>query len=74
MECAFPNENEELALLSKHYWPTALAQDLKKLRHKPRIGITHLKPGGEDTTFRQCKELIQGYDLFRVEHGQVIDV
>ena len=74
MECAFPNENEELARLSKHYWPTQLAEDLKMLRHRPRIGITHLKPGGEADTWRQCRELIHGFDLFKVEHGQIIDV
>ena len=74
MECAFPNENEELARLSKHYWPTQLAEDLKRLRHRPRIGITHLKPGGEADTWRQCQEAIQGFEIFKVEHDQVIDV
>lgn len=74
MECAFPNENEELARISKHYWPTQLAKDLQLLRHRPRIGITHLKPGGEAETWRQCREAIQGFEIFKVEHGQVIDV
>lgn len=74
MECAFPNENEELARLSKHYWPTQLAKDLKRLRHRPRIGITHLKPGGEAATWRQCEAEIEGFELFKVEHGQVIDI
>jgi len=74
MECAFPDENEELARLSKHYWPTRLAEDLKKLRHRPRVGITHLKPGSEAATWAQCREKIEGFDLFRVEHDQVLDV
>ena len=74
MECAFPNENEELARLSKHYWPTQLAKDLKRLRHPARIGITHLKPGGEAETWRQCQAEIEGFDIFKVEHGQVLDL
>ena len=74
MECAFPNENEELARLSKHYWPTQLAKDLKLLEHRPRVGITHLKPCGEADTWRQCQEEIEGFEIFRVENGQVIDI
>lgn len=74
MECAFPDENQELARLAKHYWPTRLAEDLAKLRHRPRVGITHLKPGAEAATWAQCREKIQGFDLFRVEHDQVLDV
>ncbi len=74
MECAFPNENEELAKLSKHYWPTQLARDLKMLKHAPRIGITHLKPGGEADTWRQCQEEIRGFECFKLEHGQILDL
>ena len=74
MECAFPNEHEELARISKHYWPTQLAKDLKKLKHRPRVGITHLKPGGEADTWRQCQEEIEGFDILKVEHGQVFDI
>ena len=74
MECAYPNENEELARLSKHYWPAQLAVDLKRLRHRPRIGITHLKPRWAEQTWSQCEAAIEGFEFFRVERGQRIDI
>lgn len=47
VESAFSDEQYDLALLSRHYTPSLLAQDLSKLRHDPEIYITHLKPGDE---------------------------
>jgi len=47
VESAFSNDQYDLALLSRHYTPSLLAQDLNKLRHDPEIYITHLKPGDE---------------------------
>lgn len=74
VECAFPNRLEELCKLAKHYCPSMLATDLEKLKHRPRLGITHLKPGGEETTWEECEALIHGFDLFRVECQSRLDV
>ncbi|RDH81247.1 MAG: 3',5'-cyclic-nucleotide phosphodiesterase [endosymbiont of Galathealinum brachiosum] len=54
VETAFSEEEIELARLAKHYCPSLLAQDLKKLKHKTRIGVSHLKPGDEEHIFKQC--------------------
>lgn len=54
IETAFSEEEVELAKLAKHYCPSLLAQDLKKLKHKAKIGISHLKPGDEEHIFKQC--------------------
>lgn len=45
IEAAFPDEEWELAILSKHLCPSLLAEELKQLERNPEIFITHAKPG-----------------------------
>ena len=54
---AFPNEQNDLAMLARHYTPALLAQDLNKLHHKPEIYITHLKPGDEQQIIDELNRL-----------------
>jgi len=64
IEAAFAEEEIELARLARHYCPSLLAADLQKLRHRPLLGISHLKPGAEAQIFQQCSELLaDGYNL-----------
>ncbi len=65
IEAAFADEEIELAKLAKHYCPSLLAQDLKKLKHKTRIGIAHLKPGDEARIFQECVDAINGEQELR---------
>ena len=58
VETAFGDEEIELANLSKHYCPSLLSKDLEKLKHQPKIGISHLKPGAEDSIFQQCVDAV----------------
>lgn len=58
IETAFAEDEIELAQMARHYCPSLLAADLKKLRHRPRIGISHLKPGYEEEIFQQCVEAV----------------
>lgn len=58
IETAFSEQEIELAKLAKHYCPSLLAQDLKKLKHPSKIGIAHLKPGYEELIFQQCVEAV----------------
>ncbi len=60
IETAFADDEIELAQMARHYCPSLLAADLKKLRHQPRIGISHLKPGAEKEIFQQCIEAVDG--------------
>lgn len=75
LEAAFPEEEIELAKLAKHYCPSLLAADLRKLKHQPRVGISHLKPGEEDNIFEQCREAVNGeYELCHLtsdDHFQI---
>lgn len=74
IECAFPNQERELSLLARHYCPDLLAADLKKLRHRPELYLTHLKPGAEALIEEQCRALIQGYRLRRLFGGDLIQL
>ncbi len=72
-ECAFANQEHELCLKARHYCPGLLAADLAKLKHRPRVYLTHLKPGAEDQIERECRELIDdGLELRRLFGGDLI--
>jgi len=67
VESAFPNANCELSKRSGHYCPETLAADLKKLKHRPRVCISHPKPGEESIILQECRDAINGQDV----HGLV---
>ena len=73
IETAFPNEEKELAILSKHLCPSLLAEELAKLQCKPTIYISHLKPGASDLTMRQVSECVRDFSPEMLMHGQVIE-
>ncbi|HEY9200637.1 MAG TPA: 3',5'-cyclic-nucleotide phosphodiesterase [Gammaproteobacteria bacterium] len=70
VEAAFSNADEALAKLAKHYSPGLLAADLHKLEHRPRIGISHLKPGMEQQIFDECCAALPDYQLCRLNSGE----
>ncbi|MES2037870.1 MAG: 3',5'-cyclic-nucleotide phosphodiesterase [Pseudomonadota bacterium] len=47
VDCSFPNAEAELALLSKHFCPAALINDIAAVPAKIEFYIYHLKPGQE---------------------------
>ncbi len=53
IETGLPDEMEGMADLAKHYTPQHLGEDLAMLEHRPRIAITHLKPGHEQAIRQQ---------------------
>jgi cAMP phosphodiesterase len=73
-ECAFANQEHELCLKARHYCPGLLAADLAKLRHRPQVYLTHLKPGAEAQIERECRDLIQDFDLRRLFGGDLIQL
>lgn len=56
VETAFCNREKNLAILAKHYCPSLLAEDLRKLRRPAEIYITHLKPNEIELTMREIME------------------
>ena len=74
VEAAFANALEDLSLRSRHYCPSLLAQDLKKLRHDPKIYLSHNKPTAEDIIFEECRAAIPDRELIRLEGGMVLEI
>lgn len=74
VETAFPNSMAELGRLAKHYCPDTLAEDLKKLKHRPEIYITHLKPAWEDVVFEELRNQIPDRNLHRLFGGELFDL
>lgn len=72
IEIAFADEDEELGRLSKHFTPRLLGQELKKLKHRPELYLTHHKPGCEQVIEKQCREALKGWDYHHLTRGDVI--
>ena len=53
-------------------YPNALAEDLKKLNHRPELYISHLQPGKEDKIIKQLNSAITEFKIHRLTSGQII--
>lgn len=73
VETAFPNADEALSRLARHYCPRLLAQDLAKLKHDAGIYISHLKPGGESIIQSELEQLITDRTLHFLRGGEVLE-
>ena len=71
VEAAFPDKEIEIARKSGHYCPQLLAADLPKLRHRPRVCLTHPKPGAEDNILSECRAQIKGFTIEALTGNQV---
>lgn len=69
VEVAFANKEAELATLACHYCPQTLAEDLPRLKHRPRVCITHLKPGEEKLIMKQCQKALPDWPLQQLRSG-----
>ncbi len=56
IETAFSNKEKDIAMASKHMCPSLLAQELEKMRVRPEVFITHLKPGEGALTMKEVNE------------------
>ncbi len=74
VEAAFSNAEQELCRISRHYCPTLLSEDLKKLRHSPRILLTHAKPGEENQIFEECRELLGNHRIDHLTGGEIFTI
>jgi ribonuclease BN (tRNA processing enzyme) len=73
IETAFSNAEKDLAVRSKHFCPSMLAEELLKLRLNPEIYITHLKPGEVELTMREIGECVRGFSPRMLQNGQVFE-
>lgn len=73
VETAFPDSEAHIATASKHLCPSALAQELRKLKRPVEVLITHLKPGDAEATIEDIKAQIHGHRVKVLQNGQVLD-
>ncbi len=74
IETAFADEDMELARVAFHYCPELLAKDLPKLKHKPKVYISHLKPGEEKQIMKECRAALPEWDLQQLKSGDVFEL
>jgi len=55
IDVSFQDKNSKIAKLSKHFTPTQLSNELKKITDKQVIYITHNKPGNEQKILREIQ-------------------
>ena len=74
VESAFANKDLELATVACHYCPELLARDLRKLKHHPQVGISHLKPGDEELIMQECRQALPEWGLIQLKSGDVFEI
>ncbi len=71
VEVTFADKDLEVARMAGHYCPRLLAADLPKMHHRPRIFITHARPGLEERVLRECRAQIFDLEVDRLAGGEV---
>ena len=74
IEVSFPNEQASLASRAGHYCPTTMCRDLQRLRHKPEIWLTGMKPGEEERILAQVIETVPDENVRMLSRGTVITI
>jgi len=73
IESAFCNRKRDIAQRSRHYCPSLLAEDLKKLERTAEIFITHLKPGEAEITMQEINQCMESYHPRQLENNQLLE-
>ena len=73
VECAFPDSEAPLAVLSKHLCPSMLASELHKLKRPCEIHITHLKPGQMERTMTEIERCLGEFRPQMLRNNQVFE-
>ncbi len=74
IEVAFTNDDSELARVSRHFVPALLGEELQKLRHRPKLYLTHHKPGCEAIIEKECRLSLTGWDYHHLSRGDIISL
>ncbi len=73
-ECSFPNEEEKLAVVSKHLTPKMLFDDLDRyLKRDIKIYINHLKPAFLNQLIGEIEECGSKYDPVILTDKKIIE-
>ncbi|MGV6859086.1 MAG: 3',5'-cyclic-nucleotide phosphodiesterase [bacterium] len=71
VECAYGEEESDLAATARHYYPSALAADFAGLRHHPELHITHLKPACESEIVAEVATRLPEIQVLGLQPGDV---
>jgi ribonuclease BN (tRNA processing enzyme) len=74
IETAFSNEEDRVAIASKHLCPYMLAEELQQMSGSIHVHITHIKPGEEVAVMRQIGALLSPHHIHALAAGQVIEL
>ncbi|MBI2382617.1 MAG: 3',5'-cyclic-nucleotide phosphodiesterase [Gammaproteobacteria bacterium] len=72
IEIAFADDDEELGRVSRHFTPALLGRELKKLKHRPKLLLTHHKPGCEAVIEKECRTALKGWDYRHLSRGDIV--
>lgn len=72
VEIAFPDEAQAIGEASQHFTPARLGRELKNLRHRPELLLSHHKPGLEAAIHAQCHAALAGWRYRHLKRGDVI--
>lgn len=73
IETAFPDQERQLAVISKHLCPSLLNEELQKLQGTPEIFITHLKPGQSERIMREIEDSFAAPAPRMLQNNQVFE-
>ncbi|MCG2633948.1 MAG: 3',5'-cyclic-nucleotide phosphodiesterase [Gammaproteobacteria bacterium] len=74
VEAAFANRDRVTARLAHHYCSETLVADLQKLKIRPQVFITHLKPGSEAEIMAELTDALPGWALHSLEADMVFSL
>lgn len=75
IEVAFGDAEARLGEMSRHYTPSLLAADLARLGgRRPKLWLSHHKPGSEAEIEAQCREQLSGWDYSHLRRGDIIEL
>ncbi len=74
IETAFGNDECELARISQHLCPIELARELKNLRGRVQVHITHIKPGEDPAVMSEVGALVSDHRISALQAGQLIEL
>ena len=74
VESAFADKDIALAKVAFHYCPKLLAEDLRKLKYRTKVCVSHLKPGCEQEIIEQCKRALPDWDIHQLKSGDIFQL
>lgn len=71
IEVAFANKERRLAVLSKHLCPSLLGEELSKLKQRPEIFVSHLKPGQIELVMDEIEDCSVDFKPGLLQNNQI---